>query len=495
MFRRILIANRGEIAVRVIRACREMGIESVAVYSDADARAPHVALASHAVRIGPPPPADSYLSIPALLTAARETGAEAVHPGYGFLSENPRFAAACVDAGVAFIGPPPSALTLMGSKVRARALARTAGAPVVPGEIPTDQSEQAVAAAARRVGFPVLIKASEGGGGIGLRAVHDESALLESIAQARRVATSAFGDGTLYVERLVQEPRHVEIQVLADQHGEVVHLFERECSMQRRHQKLIEETPSAALTPSLRQRMGQAAVAIVRAAGYQNAGTVEFLLEGAGDEAAFYFLEMNARLQVEHPVTEAVTGIDLVQAQIAVAAGGRLQWTQADLTQRGHAIEARVYAEDPVRNDLPQAGRLLVYREPVMPGVRIDSGVTEGDEITVHYDPLIAKVIATAATRDAARRRLIEALRTFPILGVRTNQPLLLALLHHPRFIEGHVHTMLVDAERPAIVASLAAAIPPEIGTIVDHVRHEAAPPAESRNVVDPWSRLRDLRP
>src|SRR5688572_23847293 len=429
LFRRILIANRGEIAVRVIRACRELGIESVAVYSDADARAQHVALADHAVRIGPPPASESYLSIGALIAAARSSGADAIHPGYGFLSENHAFAAACATSGVTFIGPPADVIATMGSKVAARELARKAGAPVVPGEIPRDQSDGAIADAARRVGFPLLLKPSEGGGGIGMKVVRDEGGLGPSIAQARREALAAFGDGTLYVERLIQNPRHIEFQILADAHGHVIHLFERECSIQRRHQKVIEETPSTAVTSAIRRRMGEAAVAVARAAGYRNAGTVEFLLDGTGDSASFYYLEMNTRLQVEHPVTEQVTGVDLVRAQILVAAGEPLPWPQESLSQRGHAIEARIYAEDPAQNDLPQAGPLLLYRPPVMPGVRVDAGVIEGSEITVHYDPMIAKLIATAETREAARQRALAALRSYPILGIRTNVAFLIALL------------------------------------------------------------------
>jgi acetyl-CoA carboxylase biotin carboxylase subunit len=451
MFSRILIANRGEIAVRVIRACREMGIESVAVYSDADAKALHTALADRRVRIGPAAAAESYLSVDAIMSAARATGAQAVHPGYGFLSENPDLPSACVKAGIAFIGPPADVITSMGSKIAARRLAESAGVPVVPGETPSDQSDAAIAAAVRRIGFPVLLKPSEGGGGIGMKTVRDDASLAEAIAQARREATAAFGDGTLYVERLVEKPRHVEFQILADDHGHVVHLFERECSIQRRHQKVIEETPSTALTPALRHRMGEAAVAVAQAAGYRNAGTVEFLLEGSDDTARFYFLEMNTRLQVEHPVTEQVTGVDLVRAQITVASGEPLPWTQDTLSQRGHAIEARVYAEDPTRSDLPQAGPLRLYREPSMPGIRVDAGVTEGSDVSVHYDPLLAKLIAWGETRDAARRRALAALRSYPVLGIRTNITLLIELLEHPRFIAGSLDTGFLDAEGDAI--------------------------------------------
>jgi acetyl-CoA/propionyl-CoA carboxylase biotin carboxyl carrier protein len=495
MFRRILIANRGEIAVRVIRACGELGIESVAVYSDADARALHVASADRAIRIGPAPPSESYLAIEAIIDAAQRSGADAIHPGYGFLSENPRFAAACAEAGITFIGPPADVIERMGSKIAARQIAQRAGVPIVAGATPSDQSDAVIADAARAIGFPVLLKPSEGGGGIGMKVVRDEASLFPAIAQARREARAAFGDGTLYVERLVERPRHVEIQVLADHHGQIVHLFERECSIQRRHQKVVEETPSVALTPARRQRMGDAAVAVARAAGYRNAGTVEFLLEGAGDGASFYFLEMNTRLQVEHPVTEQVTGIDLVRAQIAVAAGERLSWTQAQLSQRGHAVEVRVYAEDPARDDLPQAGPLLLYREPMMPGIRVDSGVVEGGEISVHYDPMVAKLIAWGDTRDAARRRAIVALRHYPILGIRTNVSFLLALLEHPRFVSGDLDTRFLDSEGESLRASLNGDAPPEALAVAQAaqqaVRSNALPAARAD---DPWSVLRDWR-
>jgi acetyl-CoA carboxylase biotin carboxylase subunit len=510
MFRRILIANRGEIAVRVIRACREMGIESVAVYSDADARALHVMLADQAVRIGPAPPVESYLAIDAIIGAARQAGAEAVHPGYGFLSENQDFASACEDAGLTFIGPPPRVIEQMGSKIAARQLAERAGAPVVPGSTPADQTDDAIVAAAKRVGFPLLLKPAEGGGGIGMKAVTEQGGLRAAIAQARREAQAAFGDGTLYIERLVEKPRHVEFQILADHHGEVIHLFERECSIQRRHQKVIEETPSTAVTPALRQRMGEAAVAVARAAGYRNAGTIEFLLEGTGDKASFYFLEMNTRLQVEHPVTEQVVGVDLVRAQIAVAAREPLRWRQRELSQRGHAIEARIYAEDPQRGDLPQAGLLLLYRQPTMPGIRIDAGFAEGDEVGVHYDPMIAKLIAWAETRDAARARAIAALRSYPIFGIRTNIPLLIELLEHPRFISGDLDTQLLDSEGPALRQRLAVdasadvlAVAAAAGSDGGIVRNDGGPagPAlrddagsEGPALQDPWVALKGVR-
>jgi acetyl/propionyl-CoA carboxylase alpha subunit len=491
---RLLIANRGEIAVRIIRACRELGIESVAVYSDADARAPHVALADHARRIGPPPAVDSYLSIEAILAAARESGAEAIHPGYGFLAENDRFAAACVDAGLIFVGPPPEVIARLGSKPAARRAAADAGIPVVPGATPADQDDTSIADAARQVGLPVLIKPAEGGGGIGMKAVYDEATLPAAIAQARREAAAAFGDGTLYVERLIERPRHVEVQVLVDQHGDGVHLFERECSLQRRHQKIVEESPSMALTPDLRTRMGGAAVTLARTAGYRSAGTVEFLVEGAGEAARFYFLEMNTRLQVEHPVTEQTTGIDIVRTQLAIAAGEPLPWSQADIATRGHAIEVRIYAEDPARDDLPQAGPLWLYREPVLPGVRVDSGVVEGAEIPVHYDPLIAKLIAWADTREAARRRAIEALRSYPILGVRTNVPFLIALLQHPRVVAGDIDTHLVDTERPALVEHLNDDAPTDVVAVAMQASMAEPAASTSHPASDPWTRLRGWR-
>ena len=494
MFTRLLIANRGEIAVRVIRACREAGITTIAVYSDADAGARHVTMADEAFRLGSSPAADTYLSIDAVIGAARATGAQAVHPGYGFLSENAQFAAACAEAGLAFVGPPAGAVARMGSKVNARRIAREAGAPVVPGDTPDDQSDIALAAAAERVGLPVLIKPSEGGGGIGMKAVHERTALPGAIAQARREARAAFGDGTLYVERLIERPRHIEVQVMADSHGHAVYLFERECSIQRRHQKIVEEAPSTAVTPKLRTRMGETAVAIARAAGYQNAGTVEFLVEGTGDAARFYFLEMNARLQVEHPVTEAVTGVDLVRAQLLVAAGAPLPWAQRELTCRGHAIEARIYAEDPLQHDLPQAGRLLLYREPSMPGIRIDSAVAEGDEVSVHYDPLIAKLVAWGETREAARQRALAALAEFPILGVRTNMGLLRELLRHPRFVAGDLDTGFLDTERPAILKRLAPApeLPEDVAAVAAAARGRATMrDPRSRVRSDPWDGIR----
>jgi acetyl-CoA carboxylase biotin carboxylase subunit len=505
MIQRLLIANRGEIAIRIIRACRELGVESVAVYSDEDARAPHVAAADLAVNIGPATPAESYLSIPNLIAAAQACGADALHPGYGFLSERPALADACERAGLVFVGPPATVIASMGSKIEARRLMQAAGVPVVPGETPHDQSDQGLRRAVDSVGLPVLVKASAGGGGKGMRSIRDAGEIDDAVRAARREATAAFGDGTLYVERLVDRPRHIEVQIFGDHHGRIVHLFERECSAQRRHQKVIEESPSPALTPAVRERITNAAVRAAAAVEYRNAGTVEFLLERAdasGDAGRFYFLEMNTRLQVEHPVTEGVTGLDLVSAQLLVASGAPLPWTQEAVTSRGHAIEARVYAEDPARGFLPQAGRILLYREPRMPGVRVDSGVAEDGEVSVHYDPMLAKVIAAAETREQARVRLVTALRQFPILGVRTNIAFLIGVLEHPRFRVGEIDTAFLDAEGAAIAAQTPNEAPPfvlaAIAAADEQERAPGAGPDALGSVAhpawDPWVRLKGWR-
>ena len=493
MIRRVLVANRGEIAVRVMRACRELSLETVAVCSEADRGARHARMADAVALLGAAPARESYLHIERVIDAARAHGADAVHPGYGFLSENAVFAAACADAGLTFIGPPADVIAAMGSKIGARAIMQRAGVPVVPGETPRDQSDEGVARAAQSIGFPVLVKASAGGGGKGMRAVHHEADLVEAIGAARREAEYAFGNGTLYVERLIQRPRHVEIQVFGDDHGQVVHLFERECSVQRRHQKVVEESPAPGLTPAIRARMGEAAVAAARASGYRNAGTVEFLLDGDGDEAPFYFLEMNTRLQVEHPVTEVVTGRDLVHAQLRVANGLPLPWRQDELTQRGHAIECRVYAEDPDREFLPQAGPLLRYREPVAPGIRVDSGVSAGDEITVHYDPMVAKVIAAADTREAAIARMRAALREFVVLGVHTNLAYLDRVLAHPAFAAGEIDTHFVAREQAALAVGAPDAALAMASAVAAHARTGGSAggtmgtaPADT----DPWSRI-----
>ncbi len=447
MIRKLLIANRGEIARRIMRTCRGLGIATVAVYSDADVRAPHVEEADEAVRIGPPPSIESYLVIDRLLAAAAATGADAVHPGYGFLAENADFAERCAAAGLTFVGPTPDAIRRMGSKVGAREIMAAAGVPVVPGLSGAGLDDAALAAAAERIGFPLLIKASAGGGGKGMRLVREPAALADALAAARREALRAFGDDTLLVERYFDAPRHIEVQIFGDTHGRVVHLFERECSIQRRFQKVIEEAPSPAVDDALRARLGDAAVAAGEAIGYVGAGTVEFILDANG---AFYFLEVNTRLQVEHPVTEAVTGLDLVALQLHVAAGAPLPETIGDTAFDGHAIEARLYAEDPANDFLPAIGRLALWAPPAVPGVRWDSGVERGSEVSVHYDPLLAKVIAHGRTRDEAADRLAAALRGLAVGGVTTNRDCLLAVLAHPQFRAGAIDTHFIAHHLPA---------------------------------------------
>jgi acetyl/propionyl-CoA carboxylase alpha subunit len=450
MIRRLLIANRGEIARRVIRTCRTLGIQTVAVYSDADRHAPHVDEADFSEPIGPAPAAGSYLNIVNLIAAARRRGADALHPGYGFLSENPALAEACETAGVTFVGPPAAVMRRMGSKMDARRVAERAGVPVVPGAMAPTPSDDDISQAVTSINLPVLLKAAAGGGGKGMRVVRSAADLSGALAAARQEARRAFGSDELYVERFVEQARHVEVQIFGDTHGSIVHLFERDCSLQRRHQKVIEETPAPDLSPAVRARLTEAAVAIARDIGYVGAGTAEFLLEGRGDDARFYFLELNMRLQVEHPITEAVTGLDLVELQLRIASGDRLPFSQADVVTRGHAFECRVYAED-ARTLLPQAGRLLRYREPSGAGVRVDSGVREGQDITVHYDPLVAKVVAHAGTREEARARVHDALSRFEILGVRHNIALLIALLSHPVVRSGPAHTTFIERELPAL--------------------------------------------
>jgi acetyl/propionyl-CoA carboxylase alpha subunit len=500
MIKRLLIANRGEIAVRIIAACRELGIESVAAYSDADATAAHVRAADGAVRLGPAVPAESYLSIQAVLNAAREAGAQAIHPGYGFLSENAAFASACEQAGLLFVGPPSRVIARIGAKIEARRIARGAGVAVVPGETPADQSDDGLMEAVKRVGLPAVIKASAGGGGRGMRHARMAADVPDAVRAARDEALAAFGDGRLYVERLLLGAHHVEVQVFADAHGRVAHLFERECSVQRRHQKVIEESPSPSIGRSLRERITRDAVRVAVAAEYRNAGTVEFLVdrsERAGDDAPFYFLEMNTRLQVEHPITEEIVGVDLVRAQLLVAAGEPLPWTQGELTQRGHAIEARVYAEDPSKGLLPQAGRILLHRAPRMPGVRVDAGVSEGDAVPLQFDALLSKVIASAETRDLAIDRLAVALRSYPILGVQTNIPFLLRILEHPRFRAGELDTGFLDGEG-ASLALVQPGPPPEpvLAAVRAHRGRDAfAFGHEDQSVQwDPWIRLRNWR-
>lgn len=438
-FRKILIANRGEIALRIARTCRAMGIVTVAVYSDADADAPHVRFSDEAVCLGGAPVKDSYLNAAKILEAAKRTGAQAIHPGYGFLSENAEFAEHCAEAGLVFIGPPPEAIRRMGLKSPARKLAAAAGAPVVPGYDGDAQDDETLRAELLKIGFPVLIKASAGGGGKGMRVVRTEAEIAEAVESARREAEKAFGNGALLLEKFIERARHVEIQILGDAHGNLVHLFERDCSLQRRHQKVIEESPSPAVNAELRAKMGEAAVKIARAIGYANAGTVEFILAPPTESGAeFYFIEANTRLQVEHPVTELITGLDLVKLQIEIAEGRPLPFSQNELNAVGHAIEARLYAEDPANSFLPVTGKILDWRLPLeIDGLRVDSGVEAGMEVGIHYDPMLAKLIVHAADRETAVRKLCYALRQTVVQGFQTNRDFLIRLLEHETFRQG----------------------------------------------------------
>ena len=443
MFDKVLIANRGEIACRVARTARRMGVRTVAVHSEADARALHVAACDEACLVGPAPARDSYLRIDRILEAAARTGARAIHPGYGFLSENAAFAEACEAAGLVFIGPPPAAIRAMGSKSNAKALMEKAGVPLVPGYHGQDQDDAVLAAAAERIGYPVLVKASAGGGGKGMRVVREPGELAQALASARREALSSFGDAHLLLEKYLERPRHVELQVFADRHGNCIHLFERDCSVQRRHQKVLEEAPAPGMQAARRRLMGSAAVAAARAVDYVGAGTVEFIVDAAGQ---FYFMEMNTRLQVEHPVTEMVTGLDLVEWQLRVAAGEPLPLGQEQVSLRGHAIEARLYAEDPARGFLPSAGRLEHLREPATSvHVRVDTGVRAGDEIGVHYDPMIAKLVCWDEDRDGALRRMRRALADYQVAGLTSNLDFLAALVSHPAFADAHRDPSLLD--------------------------------------------------
>jgi acetyl-CoA carboxylase biotin carboxylase subunit len=444
MLEKILINNRGEIAVRVIRACRELSIPSVAVYSDCDRKSMHVHMADEAVRIGPSPPLESYLNIDRIIDAAKRTRCTAIHPGYGFLAENAVFARRCEDERIVFIGPTSDALALVGDKLRSRQTAVEAEIPIIPG-MTSEGDPDAILSEAERMGFPVLVKASAGGGGKGMRVARSREQLKDAIEAGMREAQTAFGNPAVYIEKYIERPRHVEFQILADQHGNVVHLFERECSIQRRHQKIIEETPSVALTPDLRKEMGKTAVKAVKAAGYTNAGTVEFLLEDTGDRPSYYFLEVNARVQVEHPVTELVTGIDIIKQQVSIASGDPLPFVQSDLSQRGNAIECRVYAEDPEKDFLPSPGKILYMKEPVGPGVRHDCGIYSGWEVPIHYDPILSKVITWGEDRETARIRVINALSEYTVLGIETTIEFSRAVLSHPSFISGDTHTDFIE--------------------------------------------------
>lgn len=499
IFKKILIANRGEIARRVIHACREMGIDSVAVYSEADRDAPYLFEADEAYEIGPPASTQSYLNIEKIIETAKRSGADAIHPGYGFLSENPDFAKACVDAGIIFIGPSSEVIALLGDKGAAKRLAQEAGVPVVPGFFPDKPaaSHKTLLSEAKKVGFPILLKAVAGGGGKGMRIVPSEEEFLPALESVQRETASAFGDDRVMIERFIARPRHIEVQIFGDLHGNLIHLFERECSIQRRYQKIIEESPSTALSPELREKITGAAIRLARAARYTHAGTVEFLLEEKEDgEHAFYFLEVNTRLQVEHPVTEMITGLDLVQWQIRIAQGEPLPHSQSDVSSRGHAIEARLYAEDPNRGFLPSTGELLLWQAPDMPGVRIDSFLKTGSQVTHHYDPMLAKVIAYAPTREEAIQRLRTALEQFHVLGVQTNHAFLIRLLSHPEFVAGRLHTgfiaeheesLMVEEATPPVEVLLALAA----GEVIGKAKSPATPvPDSDGDVYSPWKHI-----
>jgi acetyl-CoA carboxylase biotin carboxylase subunit len=466
MFSKILIANRGEIAVRIVRACREMGIVSAAVYSDADRAALHVRLADEAYPIGPAPSRESYLRIDKLMDVARRAGCDALHPGYGFLAENPGLARACAENNITFIGPSPEAMECLGSKTAARQLAARAGVPMVPGvEAPIEQLQDAERVA-REIGYPVLLKAVSGGGGKGMRLVAAEAEMPAAWRDASSEALNAFGDARVYLERYLERPRHIEIQIFGDTHGHIVHLGERECSVQRRHQKVIEESPSPVATPELRRAMGEAAVKLAHEAGYTNAGTVEFLVDAAGD---FYFLEVNTRLQVEHPVTEMVTGFDLVKLQIRVAAGEALPFAQSDIVLSGHAIECRLYAEDPDNNFFPSPGTIRSLRTPSGPGIRFDDGVYEGFTVSTEYDPLLGKLIAWGRDRAEAIARLQRALEEYAVAGIKTNAALFRGILRDPEFVRGEIFTRWMDARLPHLRANR------ENSTVRDQSSEDAA--------------------
>ena len=493
MFKKILIANRGEIAVRIMRTCREMGIQTVAVYSEADEAAAHVLEADEAVLLGESEPLKSYLNSDRILDAAVETGAEALHPGYGFLAENPDLAARCETSGITFIGPSSRVIRDLGNKTVARTMMEKAGVPVIPGMLKATREASFLCAEAERMGYPVLVKAASGGGGKGMRVVSDKEHMEEACLSAMSEAEKAFGDGSLYLEKCLESPRHIEFQILADQQGNAVHLFERECSIQRRHQKIIEETPSPAMTPSLRTAMGDAAVSAALASGYTNAGTVEFLVDISG---RFYFLEVNTRLQVEHPVTEMTTGIDIVRKQLEIAAGNPLTLRQEDILQRGHAIECRIYAEDPEANFFPSPGTILLHREPSGPGVRNDCGVYEGFEVPMEYDPILSKLIVNAGTREAARKRMVRALENYVILGVRTTIPFLVDVIRSPEFANGDTYTDFIERHFEKWSQDTDGANLARIAYVLDDLNavKKTSPAAQQEGWPTPWDTLGEWR-
>jgi acetyl-CoA carboxylase biotin carboxylase subunit len=442
IFQKILIANRGEIAVRIIKACQEMGIKTVAIYSEVDSDAPHVQLAEETVNLGDPTPIESYLNIPKIIKIAREIGAEAIHPGYGFLAENPDFAKSCNDVNIKFIGPSPEVISLMGDKIAAKTKMENADVPVIPGYHGENQDNKSLIEEGKKIGFPLLVKAAAGGGGKGMRIVYSQDLLEQSIEGAKRESKSAFGNDTVFLEKYIDKPRHIEFQILADEHGNTIHLFERECSVQRRHQKIIEETPSPIITPELRKKMGDAAVAAAKAVGYTNAGTVEFMVDG---NLNFYFMEMNTRLQVEHPITEMTTGVDLAKWQLKIASGEKLTIKQSDISQRGHAIECRIYAEDPSNGFLPSVGKLSKVEVTTGPSIRNDTGIYSGMEVTSYYDPMLAKLITYAENRDDNIKKMIWALSHYIVLGVTTNISFLKEVLNHKEFKKGNITTHFID--------------------------------------------------
>lgn len=496
---KVLIANRGEIAVRIIKACREMGIATVAVYSEVDRTAAHVLAADQAIFIGPPAPLESYLNMDKLTSAAKESGAQAIHPGYGFLSENAEFARKCRQAGIIFIGPSAEAMEKVGDKISARETMTKAGIPMTRGVEIHGSDWNKISADAAEIGFPVMVKAAAGGGGKGMRVVRKADELKSAIEAGRREALSAFGNDDIFMEKFVEKPRHIEFQVLADHHGNTIHLFERECSIQRRHQKIIEESPSVALTPELRQEMGQAACRVVQAVDYHNAGTVEFLLDADNN---YYFLEVNARIQVEHPVTEMVTGVDLVKEQIRVARGEKLTLKQEDLQQRGHAIECRIYAEDAGNNFFPATGTLHWVEEPAGPGIRVDSGIYSGMEVTHFYDPILSKLICYGATRQEALEKMDIALSQYVLLGVKTSLVFLRELINHPSFIEGDVDTGFIkkhfDGWTETIPAELlhealaVAALPKKPGATAGADADQQQKPMTPWQAIGDWQMLSD---
>lgn len=489
MFTKILIANRGEISCRVTRTAHALGIQTVAVYSDADARALHVEVADEALRLGPAPSRESYLCVDKIIAAAKATGAQAIHPGYGFLSENAGFAEACAANGLKFIGPSAAAITAMGSKSGAKALMEKAGVPLIPGYHGEQQDDAFLREQARAMGYPVLLKASAGGGGKGMRAVHEDSEFTEALHAAQREALNAFGDQRMLIEKLLIEPRHVEVQVLADSHGNCVYVFDRDCSIQRRHQKVVEEAPAPGLAPELRRAMGEAAVRAAQAIRYEGAGTLEFLVDKSG---AFYFMEMNTRLQVEHPVSELIAGLDLVEWQLRVAAGDALPFKQDDLKPQGHAIEVRLYAEDPDRDFLPSTGELRVFSLPSGEGLRMDTGYRQGDAVSVHYDPMMAKLIAWGENREQAAARLHQALLHTCVAGVRHNAAFLARVLAHPAFLAAALHTHFIEQHQQELLPT--AADPTRFFLLAALLAQQATPARRSEEAYSPWQQLRGFR-